>query len=127
MEKVLVTGVTGRLGPNVASALIDKGYKVRGFALPKDPGRAKLESLDMEMFDGDLTDAASCARAVDGMDRVVHCAAIMEDIPEGLSMVKYFDVNSRGTFALLQAAAENNIRKFVYISTTATYDVLVPH
>ncbi len=127
MERVLVTGVTGRLGPNVAKALAEKGYKVRGFALPDDPGRGKLASLDMELFDGDLTDAEACARAVEGMDRVVHCAAIMEDIPEGMGMASYFDVNTRGTFALLQAAADNAVKKFVYLSTTATYDVWVPH
>jgi nucleoside-diphosphate-sugar epimerase len=126
MPKALVTGVTGRLGPNVARKLIADGWSVRGLAMKDDPGRSKLDGLGIELYDGDLRDARSLFDAVAGCDHVVHCAALMETIPND-DVMTYFDINTRGTFALLQAAANQRVQRFVYLSTTSIYDVWTPH
>lgn len=66
---VLVTGATGNVGSHVARALLARGVAVR--ALVRDAGSAR-ERLggELELAVGDLSDAASVRRALDGVDRV---------------------------------------------------------
>jgi len=47
--KVLVTGITGRVGANLAKTLLERGYKVRGLVMPSDPKEKKLKALDVEI------------------------------------------------------------------------------
>jgi len=124
VDRILTTGATGRLGANVASALTERGCHVRCLVMPQDPQRKKLDDMDVEIVEADLADAEKAQDAVKGIRKVVHMAAIMDEVPEGMSNVDYFDVNTRGTFALMDAAHKHGVEKFVYTSSTAVYDVL---
>jgi len=122
MQKILVTGATGRLGANVVKALTEKGYSTRSFVLPGDPKEEKLKQLDTEIVYGDLATAEGIEPAVAGMDAIVHSAAVMGE-PQNMSRQKFFDINTRGTFALLDAAvAKGGVERFVLVSSTAVYD-----
>ena len=48
-DLVLVTGATGRIGANLCRVLRDRGFRIRGVALPGDPAIAKLAGLDAEI------------------------------------------------------------------------------
>ena len=120
---VQTTGITGRVGSNVARDMVAKGIKVRGMVMPGDPGRAKAEKLGCELVEADLRDEQALAQACKGVDAVCHFAAIMENIPPGMTMPQYFDVNSRGFFCLMEIARGMRLRKFVYTSSTAVYDI----
>lgn len=123
--KVLVTGITGRVGSNVAVDMISKGVQVRGLVMPGDPAEAKARALGCEIVSGDLRDETALARACDGVDVICHFAAIMENIPAGMRMPEYFDVNSRSFFCLMEIARAMGpkLKKLVYSSSTAVYDV----
>src|ERR1700739_2407745 len=75
LGRVLVTGGSGFVGANLVTTLLDRGYQVRAFDPAPSP-RAKHPRL--EVLQGDVTDAAICAKAVDGIDTVFHTAAIIE-------------------------------------------------
>ena len=74
MGRVLVTGATGFVGLEVAGQLCRKGVRPR--LLVRRPLRgALLESLGAELMQGDLESPESLARAVQGIDTVIHLGA----------------------------------------------------
>ena len=58
--KVLITGVTGRVGRNVAAALQARGDDVCGLVLPDDPGLAQAQAAGVECLVGDLRGPRGC-------------------------------------------------------------------
>src|SRR6476659_8709822 len=95
----LVTGASGFIGSRLATALLERGDRVRG--LVRDPGRAKdLGDRGVELVQGDMTDVDSLKRAVAGVERVFHTAATVGDWPDPAESHR---VNVDGTRDLLQA------------------------
>ena len=115
--KVLVTGATGKVGNAIASALLDRGESVR--ALVRDPTRAaSILPAGVEPRQGDATDAASLAAAIEGCELVFNAMGMPEQWvkDEGI-----FDrVNAQGSGALAAAAMRAGVRRFVH---TSTHDV----
>src|SRR5580765_5742901 len=74
----LVTGATGFVGGHVAERLLNDGWQVRTVARPTSD-RRQLEGWAIDVVEGDLTDPTTAARAVAGVDAVVHCAAKVGD------------------------------------------------
>jgi len=129
LERVLVTGVSGRIGSRVAPALIEKGYSVRGYIMPNDPMAPSLERLGIELVKGDLREYEKLVKAMDGVTRVVHLGYVMGMGTWGVkSRKEYFDVNVEGTFNVLEAASKQagTLERFVFASTDATYPVAPP-
>lgn len=109
--KVLVTGASGFIGRYLAHALIAQGHQVRVLVRTS----SAQNSFNGPMpFVGDLTDAASLRRAVEGVDQVYHLAAIRDRW--GQPFQDYYAVNVQGTRHLLGAAADQGTR-FVYCSS----------
>jgi uncharacterized protein YbjT (DUF2867 family) len=121
---ILVTGGTGFVGGHVVKALRDKDRPVR--CLVRRPGKAThLTSWGCELAEGDLTDAASLRRAVEGVDVVVHLVAIRQGKPEQFQAVMV-----EGTRNLLRAANEGGVKRFVHMSALGTSEEtkdLVPY
>jgi dihydroflavonol-4-reductase len=121
-ERVLLTGGTGIVGSSIARALITRGRRVRALVRSPERGRASLPE-GCELALGDVTDAASVSRALEGCDVVYHAAGLPEQwLPDSAT----FDhVNVGGTRNLVNAALAHGVRRFVY---TSTIDVFVmPH
>ena len=121
---ILVTGATGFVGGHVVQALRDDGKPVR--CLVRDRRRAgSLEALDCEVVEGDMTDAPSLRRAVDGVEKVVHLVAIRQG-----QAAQFERVMSQGTRNLLDAAREADVGRFVHMSALGTSEQtkdLVPY
>ena len=73
-DPILVTGATGFVGSAVLRALAERGESVRVLARPTSP-RRNLEGVACEIVEGDMTDAASMARAMQGVRFLYHVAA----------------------------------------------------
>ena len=114
--KALVTGGTGFIGSHVARKLVAEKVPVR--CLIRDSSkRANLAGLDVEYVTGDLADAASLKRALQGCDTLFHVAAdyrLWAPHPEEMDRI-----NVEGTRDLLRAAAEAGVKKIVYTSSVA--------
>jgi dihydroflavonol-4-reductase len=102
----LVTGSTGFLGSHLARVLAARGDRVRALARATSD-RRRLAGLDVEIAEGDVTDAASLAAACAGVDRIFHCAAVYEIGAK--DPVRMRAVNVGGTQSLLRIAAERRI------------------
>lgn len=114
--KVLVTGASGFLGRRVVRALQRDGDEVRAFVRP---GRS-VQTRDVETFEGDLADGASIARAVRGVDGVVHAAA---RVATSGTWEEFAEANVRGTRRVLLAARDAGVEVIVHISSLSVYAV----
>ena len=119
--RILVTGVTGRIGSNLAAALTRDGHQVRGLVWPRDPRTDKLKALGLELIEGTITNPEDCKRAVDGVDAVYHLAAAFQG-GGPFTVQEYFDINVRGTFNMLEAVRPNtDLKHFICASTDSVY------
>ncbi|MEG8035251.1 NAD-dependent epimerase/dehydratase family protein [Sphingomonas sp. LR61] len=105
---VLVTGASGFLGQATAATVRDAGHEVRTFQR-RPSGVAGVQDVA-----GSMTDAAAVARAVDGVDAVVHLAAKVSLAGDPADFVR---VNVDGTRALVDAARRAGARRFVFVSS----------
>jgi nucleoside-diphosphate-sugar epimerase len=121
MRKVLITGGAGSIGSELTRKLVKQGFQIRVFDLPFLDFSA-LEALEnVEIVKGDITDTATVQAAVDGVDLVLHLAALLPLASER-DREKTFAVNVGGTGKLVDAikAAGGQVR-LVFSSTVATY------
>jgi uncharacterized protein YbjT (DUF2867 family) len=102
MQQILVTGGAGHLGRLVVKQLSQAGYPVRGMSRRKNPGE---DWPGAEWKQADLKTGTGVEEAVQGMDVVVHLAAV------GNSMVDF-----EGTRRLVEAAQKVGISHLVFIS-----------
>lgn len=124
--KILVTGISGRIGANLAKALIDAGHEVRGLVWANDRRSEKLAALDAELLEGSLVNAADVNRAMSGVEAVYHLGAAFQG-GGPFSHTDYFEINVRGTFNMLEAAAAApNLQHFFFASTDAIYSKYLP-
>jgi dihydroflavonol-4-reductase len=115
-DTILVTGATGFVGSAVARASAARGLAVRVLARPGGD-RRNLAGFECEVAEGDLTDAASLARAVSGCRFVAHVAADYRIwVPDPAAMER---ANVTGTVALLRAAQAAGVERMVYCSSVA--------
>ncbi len=114
----LVTGGTGFVGTHVVRALLAEGRAVRCLVRPSSR-RDNLEGLDVEIVEGDLTDAASLARALGGVevDTLYHVAADYRLWARDSNDL--YRANVGGTHLMLEAASEARVRRIVYTSSVA--------
>jgi nucleoside-diphosphate-sugar epimerase len=125
--KILITGIAGRIGANLAKAFLDQGHSVRGLVWTHDRRPEKLAALPVELIEGTITEPADVARAVAGVDAICHLAAAFQG-GGPFTNEQYFEINVRGTFNMLEAARQHapNLQHFFYASSDALYDKYIP-
>jgi UDP-glucose 4-epimerase len=97
--------------------LLERGFEVRALDDFSRGSRENLAGVGVEVLEADVRDASAVARALEGVDAVIHLAAfgsVAESVDEPFPN---FDVNVRGTLVLLQASAAAGAGKFVFAST----------
>jgi len=121
----LVTGGAGFIGSNLCEALLDMGYTVRCM---DNLSTGKKENVDMflgnpnySFLEKDIRDLDSCMEACKGVDYVLNQAA-WGSVPRSIEMpLLYEEINIRGTLNMMEAARQNNVKKFVYASSSSVY------
>lgn len=125
-ERVLITGGAGFIGRNIARALLARDCEVVVLdALIEQVhvnGRSSLAiPRGVRLLQGDVRDEAAVARALVGIDSVVHLAA---EVGVGQSMYaieRYVSVNDVGTAVLFQEVARSSVRRVVVASSMSVY------
>lgn len=124
-SSVLVTGGAGFIGSHLVDWLINKGYEV----IVLDNFRSgKMENISRHLKNdhfrlviGDVRDKKTLRSALNGVDAILHLAALIS-VEESLkNPAETHEVNVIGTLNLLQEAVRGNVKKFVYASSTAVY------
>ena len=117
MNKVLVTGGTGFIGAYIIKELVGKGYHVRAIRRSnKLPFFISPDILNkVEWVTGDVLDVISLNEAMQGVDAVIHSAAVVSfDKRERKQM---YNTNVDGTANVVNLSLENGIKKLVHISS----------
>ncbi len=117
MPTYLITGATGFVGSHIADLAAARGVAVRALARPI-ADLAHLNSLHAEIVPGDLADPAAVAKAVDGVDVVIHAAAKVGDWGPADD---YRKVNVEGLRNLLEAVKGKTLKRFVHVSSLGVY------
>ena len=123
MARCLVTGVAGFIGSNIAHALVARGDEVRGIDNFSHGRQENLDELKdwIEFRETDITDTEAIHSACQGMDFVLHQAAL-GSVPRSLAdPVASNEANVVGTLKVLQAAREAGVRRVVYASSSSVY------
>src|SRR5438132_6587934 len=110
---VLVTGGTGTLGRHVVSLLRQSGHRAR--ILSRQP-RGHVDAVR-----GDLKNGASLAKALAGMEAIIHAASATREPLSGRA------VDVRGTRRLLTMARDAGIRHVIYVSIVGIDRVAYPY
>ena len=114
--KVLVTGGSGFIGSHVVDKLRDKGVKVRVY-----DGIMPTYREDIEYYQGSILDRNTLGFAMNGIDAVMHLAAIADVKDVFSEPLKSEAINVRGAINVLEAARNSKVRKVIYGSTTWVY------
>lgn len=121
--KVLVTGGAGFIGSNLAEELIRRGARVAIIDNPVTGFRENLEEIDgdFDFIEGDINDEAAVGRAIDGVDTVYHQAAL-PSVPRSVDdPAETHEACVNGTLALLIAAKNARVRRFIYAGSSSAY------
>jgi nucleoside-diphosphate-sugar epimerase len=108
---VLVTGASGTIGRRLVPALVAAGHQVRAMTR-SDTAAQTAAAAGAEPVHGDVTDPASLSVAVRGCEVVIHAAGQMGTSP---AVEPFLPVNLTGTQNMLTAAAEAQVRRFIYL------------
>lgn len=112
--KVFLTGGTGFVGSEVLRQLVAAGHVVR--ALVREGSERKLAALkNVEVLQGDVTDAASLAGALAGCDAVIHLVGIIREFPgRGVTFQK---LHVEATENILEAAEKQGVQRYLHMSS----------
>lgn len=120
--KTLVTGGAGFIGSHIVERLVGDGHEVVVLDDFSTGHRSNLvEHKALTIVEGDISNASIVNDCMQGIDWVFHKAAVASvpktvNDPVGSSLVNY-----GGTLNLLEAARNNNVKKFVFASSAALY------
>ena len=125
MEKILVTGGAGFIGSNLIESLLGRGKQVVCLDDFSTGKRANLESFlehpAFTLIEGDIRDLGTCKTACEGVDAVLHQAAL-GSVPRSIKdPVRTNSVNIDGFLNMLIAARDAQIKRFVYAASSSTY------
>jgi len=126
-----VTGAAGFIGSNLVEALLAAGQTVVGldnFATGHQRNLDEVEGLAPDRFGarfrmirGDIRDRSACEEAVQGVDIVLHQAAL-GSVPRSIAdPLTTHDVNVTGFLNMMDAARGAGVRRFVYAASSSTY------
>ncbi len=124
VDHVLVVGGAGYIGSVLTEQLLDAGYQVRILDMELF-GRDSLQTMAqhprMEFMHGDFRNVEDAARALRGVDAVIHLAAIVGDPACALDCDTTVAVNYAAAKMMAQLARANGISRFVFASTCSVY------
>jgi UDP-N-acetylglucosamine 4-epimerase len=125
IHTILVSGGSGFIGSHVCDALVAQGHSVRCFDNLATSKRANIAHLEgapsFSFMQGDLRSAEDLKRAMEGVDAVVHLAAL-GSVPRSIADPLATEaVNLAGFLNLLEAARAASVKRVVYASSSSVY------
>lgn len=119
VKTFFISGGAGFLGINMTRYLLEKGHKVVSYDISYNYIYPEKNNPNVKVISGDIRDFSLLKKSMQGSDVVIHTAAALPLYSKEDIMTTDVD----GTFNMLSAARDNNIERFVMISSTAVYGI----
>jgi len=124
-KTILITGGAGFIGSNLTEYFLGSDYKLLCLENCSTGHRHNLKDFlnnpDFKLIEGDIRDLADCNLAVEGIDFVLHQAAL-GSVPRSIKdPITTNDVNVSGFLNMLTAARDAKVKRFVYAASSSTY------
>jgi UDP-N-acetylglucosamine 4-epimerase len=124
-KAILITGGAGFIGSNLCEYFLSKKYKVVCLDNFATGHRHNLKDFvnneNFSLIEGDIRNIETCQQAVQGIDFVLHQAAL-GSVPRSINdPITTNDVNVSGFLNMLVAARDANVKRFVYAASSSTY------
>jgi len=125
MMKILISGGAGFIGSNLCEYFLTKGYKVvclDNFATGHLHNlNGVINNLNFTLIEADIRNLSDCQKAVEGVDYVLHQAAL-GSVPRSINdPFTTNDVNISGFLNMLIASRDAKVKRFVYAASSSTY------
>ena len=114
---IFITGINGFIGSNLARFLVNMGHHISG-SVRQSSDLSFLKELKTYLFTGDISDEKFLLDCFKDQDIVYHVAALVSD---WAPMSAFYQINVRGTMNVARAAFNANVKRLVFISSTAVY------
>ena len=120
MKKIIIVGGAGYIGSHINRLLVQEGFSVRIY---DNLSTGYKENLlpENEFIEGDILDQIKLNKAFQGMDAVIHLAALKSVEESQIEIEKYAQHNIYGSVSLLNAMVQQGIRHLLFSSTAAVY------
>lgn len=124
-KKILITGGAGFIGSNLCEYFLTKEYRVvclDNFATGyRHNLKDFIDNDNFSLIEGDIRDLDTCQQAVQGVDYILHQAAL-GSVPRSINdPITTNDVNVSGFLNMLVASRDANVKRFVYAASSSTY------
>lgn len=125
MSKILITGGAGFIGSNLCEYFLKKEHQVLcldNFATGHRHNIAPfLDHPDFQLIEGDIRDLEVCQKAVEGVDYVLHQAAL-GSVPRSIKdPITSNEVNVSGFLNMLVVSRDAGVKRFIYAASSSTY------
>ncbi len=123
MATYLVTGGAGFIGSSIAETLLAKGERVRVLDDFSTGRRSNLEGLsgNLEIVEGSIVDAPTVAKAMQGVEVVLHQAAIPSVVRSVENPATSMLANVQGTTVVLDCARHAKVKRLVFAASSSAY------
>jgi UDP-N-acetylglucosamine 4-epimerase len=123
--KILISGGAGFIGSNLCEYFLSKGYKVvclDNFATGHLHNlNGVINNLNFTLIEGDIRNLSDCQKAVEGVDYVLHQAAL-GSVPRSINdPITTNAVNVSGFLNMIIASRDAKVKRFVYAASSSTY------
>jgi len=124
-KTILITGGAGFIGSNLCEHFLRKRYSIRVLDNFSTGHRHNLQSIIEDskflLIEGDIRNLKDCKKAADGVDYVLHQAALRSVPRSIIDPITTNDVNVSGFLNMLIAARDAKIKRFIYAASSSTY------
>jgi dTDP-glucose 4,6-dehydratase/UDP-glucose 4-epimerase len=121
MKKILVTGGTGFIGAACTRRLVSNGYTVRILDNGFRSDIETLKDLNVEIIEGDIRDSQVVFQAIEGMDGVIHLAAINATEFFYSKPALVLDVGIRGILNVIDGCIKHSVKNLLVASSSEVY------